>query len=588
MNRRLRRGVTLKAGSQDREFNLINLNFGTLEGTAISDGKPIAGVTVKLLAEYGGIVGKTVTDAQGRYRLRAIARKYTVVGERTEAPLYTSNNLQVTLGEGKTETLDLPLSNQGFGRIKLDVKVRLVDGSLKPVAITDWRTALDYRLEVSAVNAAQGYRSGTVDERGIAVYGTPGDVYRVCATGIWAGFSSACAQVTLNDAREAAASLEMKEAARLTGIVANYTLNTQGTFQWREKEDDYWIPGQSLSFSDKGEYSLSMPKPGQYRLYFYDNKGGLSYQSNGEIAQDQWARLPPATMTSYLPRFAEKRGNGYAQSDLRATAGGTVTLQAAYRLDGAAAVDDAVLIISVPAGATLLPDSVMLNRMPVAVTDEGSGAFAIKLGRLASGAQGSLSYRVALDEIVPFEMLHQIFMRYNKPQDGGTNRETIGSAYIRTAEVTLEAPETSSQLSFTVNGRAPAGKQVLVYADRALVGTAQSTAGGAMARQNRPAGQGVRSGLAEASRISSDRQGRGGERICGIPSFARRIRPRCACRCRSDDVPGRRTQGRIQSGRRRRPFSVRYRSRSVDVLQRTHFECRANQQADRLDRQTNG
>lgn len=469
--------VTLKAGGQEREIKLVNLDFGTLKGTAIVGGKPVAGVTVKLLAEYGGILGKTVTDAQGHYELRAPAGKYMAVGERTEAPLYLSQTHSVTLKEGQSNALDIPLSDQGFGRIKLDVKVRHIDGSVETVAITDWRAAVHYSLQVKALNAAQGYRLNAVDERGIPVYGTPGDTFEVCASGQEAGLSGACAQVTLNDAREAVATLVLKEAARLSGQVVNYTATTYGFFQWRENASEYWRSGKSPTFNDKGEYLLTMPYAGQYRLNIKDN-GGLAYQLDGAAAQDQWVRLPPVTLTAETLRFAEKPGNGYAQGDLRAAPGGTASLQASYRLDGALAVDNAALIVSVPAGSSLLEGSAMLNRTQVAATDEGGGMYAIELGRLEPGTQGTLSYRVSLDEAAPEEMLHQIFIRYSKPQGGGTNQETIGSAYVRTADITLEAPETTSQRSFTVSGRAPAGKRVLVYADRALVGSAQATAGG--------------------------------------------------------------------------------------------------------------
>ncbi|MEK0317260.1 S-layer homology domain-containing protein [Cohnella sp. 56] len=469
--------VTLKAGSQEQEIKLINLDFGTLEGTAVSGGKAIAGVTVKLLAEYGGVVGKAVTDAQGHYVLRAPAGKYAAVGERTEAPpLYVSKNLPVTLKEGKTETLEIPLSNQGRGRIKLDAKVRHVDGSMEAAAITDWRSAVHYRLQMSAVNAAQGYRLEDVDERGIPVYGTPGDIYKVCANGVEAGLSDACAEVTLNDAREAVATLVMKEAARLSGKVANATTTTLGTLLYREDKDAAWGFSRSLSIGSDGGFTVSMPTAGYYRLTIYDS--GKTYAAEGSIAQDQWLRLPPITLTAETLRFAGKPGNGYAQSDLRAAPGGTASLQAVYRLDGTVAVDDAVLIVTVPAGASLMTDSVMLNQSQVAVADEGGGEYAIKLGQLKPGAQGSLSYRVALDEAAADDTLHQVSIRYSKPQGGGTNKETFGSAYVRTADITLEAPETASQPSFTVSGRAPAGKQVLVYADRSLVGSAQATAGG--------------------------------------------------------------------------------------------------------------
>lgn len=469
--------ITLKAGSQEQEVKLINLDYGTLEGTAVSGGKPIAGVTIKLLAEYSGVVGKTVTDAQGHYVLRAPAGKYSAFGERTEAPpLYVSQNLPVTLREGKTETLEIPLSNQGRGRIKLDAKVRHVDGSVEPAAITDWRSAVHYRLHVSAVNAAQGYRLEDVNELGIPVYGTPGDTYKVCADGAEAGLSNACAEVKLNDAREAVATLELKEAARLSGKVADATPSAYGSLLYRENKSAAWGYSRSFSISNNGEFMISVPTSGYYRLSLYDS--GKTYQVEGELAQDQWLRLPPVTLTADTLRFAGKLGNGYAQSDLRAAPGGTAALQAVYRLDSTVAVDDAVLIVTVPAGASLMTDSVMLNRSQVAVADEGGGEYAIKLGQLKPGAQGSLSYRVALVEAAADDTLHQVSIRYSKPQGGGTSKETFGSAYVRTADITLEAPETTSQSSFTISGRAPAGKQVLVYADRALVGSAHATAGG--------------------------------------------------------------------------------------------------------------
>ncbi|MHA6482805.1 S-layer homology domain-containing protein [Paenibacillus sp. strain BS8-2] len=472
---------TLQAGHQEQQIKLVNLEYAIVTGITALQDKPVPGVTVQALTSFGSVAGQSISDSDGRYQLRVPAGEYSLSADRKAQPLYALPQLvPITLGESETQSHHLALTAQGFGMIVLDVETKGIDGSLTPVAITDWRSAVHYGLKVKTLNASTGVMTNSVNEKGIPVYGTPGDTFEVCASGSEAGLSSSCDTVVLDSKREATATLRFEEAAQLVGSITGPGPEAVQSMQlsWRENSSNKWSAIRFKALSKTGAFMESLPKAGHYKLAFYNHHSIEIYRTELEVSQGQRVNLPPIALTGKTRLFAGQPGNGYSSNEYRASVGDSVTLRAEYLLNDAASVTDTQLVIGVAAGSSLLKDSVILNNAPVEVAEEGGGSYTINLGDVAAGSKGTLSYRVRIDSGALEQSLHQLSIRYRIDGSSEAVEETLGSAYLLVGDVTLEAPKWVKQKSLTVSGRAPAGKEVLVYADMALVGSAQATQGG--------------------------------------------------------------------------------------------------------------
>ncbi|WP_168120386.1 S-layer homology domain-containing protein [Paenibacillus sp. HB172176] len=470
---------TLAAGYQQKEIKLVNLDYAIVGGIASLQDKPVTGVIVQALTKYGKVAAQSVTDSEGRYQLRVPAGDYDLFADRKAQPLYALPKLiPITLQESETKSIHLALTAQGFGMIDLDVQMKNIDGSLTPIAITDWRSAIHYGLTVKILNESGGARANSVNEKGIPVYGTPGDAFEICANGIEAGLASSCDTVVLDTKREATAALRLEEVAQITGSISGTETVQSMQIMWRGDSSEHWSAMRNQTLPKSGAFTESLSKAGFYQLKFYNQHFIEIYRTEFEVSQGQRITLPPIHLSGNTRLFAGQPGNGYSLGDLRASLGEAVTLRAEYQLNGSQAITNTQLVIEVAAGSSLLTNSVTLNKAPVEVTEEGGGSYAIMLGDLAPGAKGIVSYRVTIDNHMEEQSLQQLSARYQVDEDSDVVEETIGAAYIHAGDVTLEAPKLVKQKTLTVSGRAPAGKQVLIYASMSLIGSAQATQGG--------------------------------------------------------------------------------------------------------------
>ncbi|MDF2835735.1 MAG: hypothetical protein K0Q63_1375, partial [Paenibacillus sp.] len=129
-----------------------------------------------------------------------------------------------------------------------------------------------------------------------------------------------------------------------------------------------------------------------------------------------------------------------------------------------------------PQGMTLLPGSVVLNG-EAAEAEVADGRLRVAIGEVAAGAQGIVQLGLlASGHDLPSSLMLTGSISY---RDGGDNKEeTLGTAYVGIAAVTLRMPDILSKPEFRASGTAPAGSAVYVYEGRRLLGTALASSEG--------------------------------------------------------------------------------------------------------------
>ncbi|WP_158289589.1 S-layer homology domain-containing protein [Paenibacillus flagellatus] len=479
--------VTLTPGANRTDIGLLKLTMGVITGTASFNGQGVPGTVVKLLGWGRSVaVAQGVTDAQGTFSIRVDPGAYYLTAESSGTPDYRSDTYEyVTVGKGQTVTKSIPLTNRGPGMLALRAWVKPVNGDYAPISIADWRSAVHYGLSVKAVKAAVGWSQSSLTENGIQINASPGDELEVCMSGREAGLTGACERVVLDERRNGSAELKLEEKARIVGAIAdvdnafNYSVtlyhNVGGQLAFRK----------TYSVDADGRFSLSVAEPGKYavvlnRLSWSSNwwRETNAYRVDVEVAEGQLLEIPDIRIPTDSPLFTGKPGNGIGVTDMTAAAGDTVTMRGSYEVPyGNHSLQDAYLAIGVPAGSELVPNSVTLNGTPVVPERANDGMYKVPLGSLSSGKKGALGYKLAIGENASSVLEARLFIGYRK-QGEESKEESLGSAYIRVSQVTLEAPARAKLPDIALSGRAPAGQTVLVEADDRLIATAQATAGG--------------------------------------------------------------------------------------------------------------
>jgi Tol biopolymer transport system component len=483
--------IVLGPGLNETTVQLEKLTTGTVGGRVTDGtGAPVKGAKVVAVGMEKGLRVEGVTDEAGIYSFKADVGAYLVSAERlNERPYYKSAGTQyVRVTPGGSHGMNLFIGRLDTGTIVVDAKMKPVDGDWQPINIDDWRTAVHYGLSVKSAARGFSYASNAIDNR-MAVKGQEGEVFEVCLDGQEAGLTAACGSVVLDEWLEGTAELRLEEKGRIGGrligesdpspfVAVLYKKNGNGSKSLIRYIDMDRNGLFSSSVPDAGDYSLVVMNDVRSMGYYqYQSASWRSYTIDVTIAEGERMDVGPITLPSADSLFYGKPGNGINSRELNVMPGGAVTVRGSYKLEGAADVHEAKLAVSIPAGMSLLADSMMLNGSSVAAFQEGNQA-SVEIGRIDRNKEGTFSYRLAAGNDAAGDLPADVHVRYKRPGSDEVSDELLGTMTIRSGEVTLEAPERSATNSLRVSGRAPAGKQVTVYADEQLVGFAEATPGG--------------------------------------------------------------------------------------------------------------
>lgn len=470
---------TLEASSQVKELTLIDKEYGTITGKMIYNGKTVSDVDINLFSARGARIGHTVSDAEGNYSFRIPAGMASLSAGKTSEGLYAEGGslIAVNVDKGGNAEKDVRLTKRGPGTIELKANVQYLDGRTVPIDMANYSVKSRYRLWARAAtdSAVNGY--SMLSENKFPVTGSPGDVFEVCLNDMLANPDSNCVNVVLDEERKATAEIKHVEAARITGsVVGPVRIKTIYLYGMT---DGSHVASQSILFDENGRFAISVPKSGQYLLEIINERNIRIYKGEMEIKQGDQLELAPIRSLERMSFLEGNPGNGYLQPFVRASGGDVAVLRAAYKLpSNSSPLQQAELAIHIPDGAELLPASVMLNGSPATVRADGESKYMLPIGSLSPGTGGNIEYRIRLaDSVRDRDLLNSLEIVF-QIAGAGSFEERIGTATIRTAPVTLDAPQTVEQSLIKLSGRAAAGKQVLIYADRELIGMANATAGG--------------------------------------------------------------------------------------------------------------
>ncbi|MFE5322977.1 S-layer homology domain-containing protein [Paenibacillus sp. NPDC056579] len=481
-----RMSVRLEPGRNDQSFSLVKMTTGTLKGKVTDEtGDPAANAKVELFAQEKGLWHETVTDESGVYQLSADVGSYLVTASSVRPFAQSIQSRVVQIIPGGASVADLTLYKQMTGTIAIDARMKPIDGDWQRIDIADWRTAVHYGLQIKSPRSSFYYNTDSVIGNKLSVgNSTEGDTLGVCINGREAGLSDHCDELVLDERLSGTAELRLEEKGRIRGVLVG-----------ESKLSDYRISvfskgsGGSYGFSHygsmdgNGSFAVSVPKSGDYRITisniygYYWNSPRSSYSIDVTVGEGELRDLGPVSIPPANALFQGKQGNGYNSQEARAMPGDTVTMRGSYRLADEAAVNDASIAVSVPAGTSLLNESVMLNGvlvMPI-VKD---GIATIPVGRIEKGIDGSISYRLKIEDQASPDIQAQMNIQYSRRSAVEPNVELLGTSFIRVGPITLEAPARFLKHTMKVGGRAPAGQTVTIYADGRIAGHAQATPGG--------------------------------------------------------------------------------------------------------------
>ncbi len=452
--------LDLKGGSQHEAIQIPLRTDAAIAGKIVDQaGQPVRGAIVKV--SYRGSTFKTVADGNGDYSLSAPAGDVQLevsiddwVGGGWQS-LRTEN--------GQTLRHDFRFSKPIPAVIKLNLYTQDVSGTWVGPYDLDWRELIHFRVQTTGHKAVA---------HPLFVYADIGDKVSVCANGVEGGFDSGCVEVVIDDDRRVEADLRLK---RLVSNVNGELSETPASLTvYKLDENGRRLHNAAKTVSDR-RFSLELPGGSRYELMaqFHRSRGTafrtFDLAANDEIELGELSPEPTGT-------FSGRLGNYVLLSTSNAVPGTRVTVRIGYHNGGVEPVGAASVRLDIPAGATLVPGSVVLNGQSASPT-ETSGKYTLDLGDISVQRGGTLQYSLQLpNEWTGGNLDVSSLIAFT--QKGAKVEERIGFASAAIAQVTLVAPERTASREFRVSGTAPAGSSVVVYAGDRVVGASETTPAG--------------------------------------------------------------------------------------------------------------
>lgn len=469
----------LAGGINNMELELQEYQKGTLKGTVTKltgDAIPNAEITVTQMDSSNRLLSRRCkTDSNGRYSIELISGHEASVSVASPTPEVVGLfDQKVDIEAGEATVLDMTLLPQTERTLKVNIHTKYAGDSVwrDPIEM-DWRVAVHFRMEVSVPQGGSIY---TYWNYPVKFKALAGEKITVSVDGVEANLPSASQEITLGEEMEVVADLYLQQKGAINGELQKLSgseINYWNGQIYKIDNSDSLVPVKSFYGSGK-YFETSLPEGGNYRLTFTNYEDGLYYGTK-DITIQEGESLDISTVTLQEQGcFTDINNNRLTAVPGEVTPGGVLNLRVSYKASSAA--KDAVALLEVPKGASMVEQSITLNGVQKAAENNG-GIFELALGDLSAGASGVICYQVKVDGDIAEDAVSAA-CRIKYDIAGEEHEEEVGSAAASVIRVSINSPVSIVKLDTIASGRAPAGTIVEVYDDDVLLGEVQASPGG--------------------------------------------------------------------------------------------------------------
>lgn len=459
--------VSMKLERRQTDVSLQALiHYGTVSGQVKAPGGlPLPNAIVSIKQEDRSI--EAITDGNGAFSVQlpegnAIISGY--MGGETVRRTLKDEDFQVEAS--KEKVFQLTLYKESTATIHLKLFTKLVGG--------DWiarnLSISELNLFVPTVSKEGGKEfSPTYFDNGLTLKAAQGEKFQVCLRDRLGQLGSVCELVTIDEQMQATAELRLQEKLAVTGRTV---LDEKGTWTihagFFDKDDQGQI-GHSVTYYtlQPGKFQLSLPKAGSYFVSFTavgDKSQFRKVAKTINVREGDLTELGDLVLTPN-GYFNQAGGNGLEALDSPVAEGSHVTMRGTYRNGSKEPINSPTLLIRIPQGTSLVPNSIVMNGSAVEDVAVGSDSLAkVKLpSDLAAGEEGTILYQLQVNEVKSEFLTAEIGMRFKQSATDDFGEEEIARVLVQTTQISMDAPPKVDKTTFMVSGRAVPGSRVLLY-----------------------------------------------------------------------------------------------------------------------------
>jgi subtilisin family serine protease len=447
------KNLTLQPGENVMDIEVVSRKKATLTGIVTDQaGEPVSKVTVHANQWMGSqqVNTETVTDENGRYTLELLEGTTFVYAMIPEVA-YTKT-ITVLIEQDKNNQADFAFSKPLPGLLELDIFTKHIGGEWTKLDL-DWRVLVHFRFNIS--HPSRNNNPGGL----LSVYTEPGDVVKVCIDGVESKLPKTCGETTMNPSNRGKLELRLEQ----TDSQLKAKLDGSPSWQsYRGKLFSIGADGKRSYVSEKtygNDMLLDIDQPGTYQLEL--SAYGYTAFREFEIAAGELKDL--GTITLLGPGiYGGKSGNIVMTAPSEVLPGGLVQIRHQYFNTSSTETSDTKLILEIPAGTSLVENSIQVDGKTAVVSDVKSNEFTVGIGTVPSKGSGLVTYHLRLDEKYEQPNL-SVMQKIHFTQNGTDVEERFGGASAVVTSVKLEAPSITGRKDLTVSGIAPVGSIVSVY-----------------------------------------------------------------------------------------------------------------------------
>lgn len=450
------------------------IQYGTVAGTVRdADGKAFANATVTVTRPNS--ILSTQTDENGSFELSAPAGASMISVTSGAQQQYQLVQPEPILVKSGAETPVALIVKDSRKQLNVELSTRFIGEQAQRLDING-NTGETFDLDIRDERGASIYRN-SLDFPTVWYQTYTGAKLQVCMIDRHERFAEVCQPVTADGTQTPKVIFNLQERAAVTGSMPQ-GLKDVGMFLFE------------LTESGKRQINGTFRKEGSFRISLAHNSTYVLSIRARDTATDKWVgatrelsaadgQIVDIGMLQFQDNgvFTNKPGNTFDVLGSDATEGGLIRLRGTYLYDGIKPLTEAALLLQIPAGTSLVSQSVMLSGQPAEQINTSLPAEAVVTlaAPLAKGASGTITYQLRTEEHSSDYVLPELGIRFKAEGDASSKEEIIGSVFVNMVTVSLAAPAFVTKRSFQVSGRAPASSTVVILDGQQAIGQVEAT-----------------------------------------------------------------------------------------------------------------